>query len=175
MPWNRYVVAYHGCGKHLAQQVVTGKKKLLASKNEYDWLGHDLYFWEHSAERASHCAKYETRSQTQNPAVIGAVIDLGNCLNLMEANALSPVEENSRKDITPCERLHQPVAKNSGKDFKARHLDCAVFETCIPFGNLKDSRHSTPFAPFSSKAGPSTKMQAFVPSTTFKSACGIRG
>jgi hypothetical protein len=45
--------------------------------NEYDWLGNGIYFWEHSPERARRWAGADG-------IVIGAVIQLGNCLDLTD-------------------------------------------------------------------------------------------
>ncbi len=40
------VLGYHLCRRTLARQVVVGKKSLTPSANEYDWLGHGIYFVE---------------------------------------------------------------------------------------------------------------------------------
>jgi len=65
------------------------------SMNEYDWLGEGAYFWESSPERALSYArliKQYKRGQgsIKEPYVVGAVIDLGLCLNLTEEGALYP-------------------------------------------------------------------------------------
>jgi hypothetical protein len=33
-------------------KVIAGKENLLASTNDYDWLGSGIYFWENNEERA---------------------------------------------------------------------------------------------------------------------------
>jgi hypothetical protein len=46
------ILGFHGCDKSLVNDVLTGKKTLQGSENEYDWLGHGVYFWENSVARA---------------------------------------------------------------------------------------------------------------------------
>ena len=46
--YQRTVFAFHGCDRRLRDAVLTGKSKLTASLNTYDWLGTGIYFWEHS-------------------------------------------------------------------------------------------------------------------------------
>jgi len=86
-----FVLGYHGCSLNLAQRVVAGKDILHASHNDYDWLGDGIYFWEHNASRAfefaTESAIRKRRSMRSAPkiAVVGAVIDLGFCLNLLDS------------------------------------------------------------------------------------------
>jgi len=47
------VLGYHGCQRALAEQVVVGRKSVKPSKNEYDWLGHGVYFWANGSKRAA--------------------------------------------------------------------------------------------------------------------------
>ncbi len=43
------------------------------SENPYDWLGHGIHFWEFAPERA--------RAWSRKGGVVGAVIQLGTCLD----------------------------------------------------------------------------------------------
>jgi hypothetical protein len=52
-----FVLGYHGCDRDIAEEVLSGKFALAPSKNEYDWLGHGVYFWEHNPRRALEWAK----------------------------------------------------------------------------------------------------------------------
>ena len=45
-------VGFHGCDQSVVDKVVTGEDSLVASKNDYDWLGKGVYFWENNEERA---------------------------------------------------------------------------------------------------------------------------
>jgi hypothetical protein len=38
------IIGFHGCDKSVADLVVSGKGKLLTSRNDYDWLGYGIYF-----------------------------------------------------------------------------------------------------------------------------------
>ena len=96
MPFHSLVVGYHGCDDSLVQSVVTGKDDLKPSQNAWDWLGHGIYFWEDSRARALRWAEAESRrrgSKIKTFAVLGAVIQLGNCLNLTETESLVLVKD----------------------------------------------------------------------------------
>jgi hypothetical protein len=83
-------LGFHGCDESVARRVLNGQSGLKKSVNKYDWLGHGIYFWEHSPSRAlefaGHLQKQPNRSKGSivKPAVIGAVIDLGYCLDLFD-------------------------------------------------------------------------------------------
>ena len=82
------VVGFHSCDKSVVDAVIAGKTELLASANDYDWLGSGIYFWENNEDRAWQWAKQlSTRksSSVKEPAVIGAIIDLGYCLDLTDS------------------------------------------------------------------------------------------
>lgn len=76
------------------ERVLAGKTELPVSTNDYDWLGDGIYFWESDPERAMNWATTacthgkRTRSKISEPFVIGAVIQMGNCLDLMEAESI---------------------------------------------------------------------------------------
>ena len=73
-------IGFHGCDQSVVEKVVEGKENLLASTNDYDWLGNGVYFWENNEERALEWAiemSKRKNSRIKNPAVIGAIIDLG--------------------------------------------------------------------------------------------------
>jgi len=93
------ILAFHGTDESIAEAVLSGKQHLKSSRNSYDWLGHGIYFWEYSPQRArefaEEAAKHPRRSSgiIRNPAVVGAVIDPGTCLNLLEASALDKLKQ----------------------------------------------------------------------------------
>lgn len=98
-----------------------------------DWLGSGIYFWEADPDRALEWAKSQTgKRKIANPAVIGAVIDLRNCLNLTNIRDLELVRDaftryKLEQDLSG---LPMPDNKNSKNDIHAdlllRYLDCAV-------------------------------------------------
>ena len=62
------------------------------------------------------------------PGVIGAVIDLGNCLDLVAVENLKTVRGAYRGLCQALVAGGGSIPKNTGSDFGARKLDCAVFE-----------------------------------------------
>lgn len=133
-----FVLGFHGCDESLVKAVISGKKDLNPSENDYDWLGHGMYFWESDHERAlawaKHLQKHPERGKVviKKPAVLGAIIDLGHCLNLIESHSLSLIQGayNSFKVLQ--ESSGQELPKNTplknSEDLLKRNLDCAVIE-----------------------------------------------
>lgn len=79
-----FVLGYHGCDKVIADRVVAGEIDLIQSNRDYDWLGPGIYFWESDPVRAKEFADWKaSRGDFVSPVVIGAVIDLRNCLDLV--------------------------------------------------------------------------------------------
>jgi len=87
LTYQRTVVGYHGCDAAVAEKVLAGEAQLKPSTNSYDWIGAGIYFWEHGPQRAYEWAIELARfsgAKVKSPAVIGAKIDLGNCLDLLD-------------------------------------------------------------------------------------------
>jgi hypothetical protein len=82
------------------------------------------------------------RDKIKNPAVLGAVIALGQCLNLIEANAAVLIRAAYSAYRELCRISGKSEARNAGRDFKARYLDCAVFET---LHRLREDEGAPPF------------------------------
>lgn len=131
-----FVLGYHGCEKVLGKRVVAGEMPLRASENDYDWLGGGIYFWENSARRALDWAKFAkqnprfTRSRITEPSVIGAIIDLGSCLDLLEAESIAVVADGFRGLRASCAAagLTLPENKEVGGELIIRRLDNAVID-----------------------------------------------
>ena len=83
------VFGFHGCDESVAKEVIKNNKALRSSEQRYDWLGHGIYFWEGSETRALEWAI--SRKDIKQPAVIGAVINLGNCLDLLDEGCIQKV------------------------------------------------------------------------------------
>lgn len=90
------ILGFHGCDKSIRDQIVSQQGKILKkSENTYDWLGHGIYFWENNHKRALEFANELKRNPPKGksnlikkPAVLGAVIDLGYCLDLIDSKYL---------------------------------------------------------------------------------------
>ena len=79
------ILGFHGCDKEVADKIISSGEDLKISENGYDWLGYGIYFWDYSPVRALAFAKESAQrhhSKIKTPAVIGAVISLGYCLDL---------------------------------------------------------------------------------------------
>jgi hypothetical protein len=89
-----FVLGYHGCDRAVGERVLAGKEHLKASDNDYDWLGSGIYFWENSPGRVLDWANLVKANpklavnRIVDPFVVGAIIDLGNCLDLLEAESI---------------------------------------------------------------------------------------
>lgn len=89
------VMGFHSCDKSVGIKVLNGEIQLKPSTNPWDWLGDGIYFWEQNPERALQYAIESSQHVQFNktpievPFVIGAIIELGNCLNLVEPESLS--------------------------------------------------------------------------------------
>ncbi len=133
------VIAFHGCDQRVCDLVLNGKTKLIPSQNEYDWLGSGIYFWENNLKRAWQFArelKNLPRSNGHNInhlVVLGAVIDLGECLDLMDSEQLEVVKEIYIKlEISSQNMGIQLPSNKKGKnsqDLLLRNLDCLVLES----------------------------------------------
>ena len=73
------ILGFHGCSKALADRVVLGTDDFRKSDKPFDWLGRGVYFWERDPRRAYEFAK---EKKSKDPAVVGAFIDPGRCLEL---------------------------------------------------------------------------------------------
>lgn len=131
------VLAFHGCSRKTYERVLYHHEELNSSTNDYDWLGNGIYFWENSYERAAEWA--QTHKADEEPSVIGAVIDLGFCLNLSDygcTRALGIAYDLLKYE---CMRAEAELPKNSGKNGKPlRRLDCAVIERLHKMNNDLD-------------------------------------
>ncbi|CAM3850715.1 hypothetical protein VA7868_02315 [Vibrio aerogenes CECT 7868] len=121
------VVGFHGCDRCVFDAVLKHGESLSGSENDYDWLGHGIYFWEGSYQRAFEWA--EQSQKVREPSVIGAFIRLGNCVDLLDSKDLQKVK--SAYDIlnAECQELGVELPQNKVciNDISfVRELDCKV-------------------------------------------------
>lgn len=119
MDYHRTVVGFHGTTKATADRIVNGGE-FRPSQNDYDWLGHGIYFWEYAPRQAWQWAKQRYSARTQ-VAVLGSMIRLGNCFDLLDPGNADALLEARRYLEKTLDRL--PRNHNARK-----YLDCAVFE-----------------------------------------------
>ncbi|MCX5497530.1 hypothetical protein OSH11_22725 [Kaistia dalseonensis] len=132
-----FVLGYHGCDKAVGEALLNGEP-FKKSANEWDWLGHGIYFWEANPARALEFAKeQQTRKLARGerfdePFVVGAVVDLGYCLDFMSSMAEDALlaAYQSYREISETARI--PLPENvGGSDKLQRNLDCAVVNHLI--------------------------------------------
>jgi hypothetical protein len=124
-----FVLGYHGCDASAAKQFLSGAK-FKDSANAYDWLGSGVYFWEANPLRGLDFARelqLRPGGSVKAPAVIGAVIEPGLCLDLLSSTGVAAVEVAHDDFIQVCKEAESEVPTNhKGDDLLLRNLDCAV-------------------------------------------------
>ena len=137
-----FVLGYHGLDRELGEKILTGEQGLIPSENAYDWLGHGIYFWEEDYNRAEEWAKERMKrpgSKIKNPFVIGAVIDLGGCLNLLRREDMRLLR-GGYKLLGKLQALKgEPLPENTGgSDRLKRELDCGVVQAVHTIRKMED-------------------------------------
>lgn len=122
-----FVLGYHGCDESVGEHLLHDEEFRL-SQNDYDWLGEGIYFWEANPLRGLQFAQeVATREpkRMKKPFVIGAILDLGYCLDLTTSAGLRMVREAYLAMEEAYKILKEPLPMNRPGQF--RHpLDCAV-------------------------------------------------
>lgn len=128
-----FILGFHGCDGSVRDSIVNQKEMLKPSENNYDWLGYGFYFWQNSYERALDFARnLPGGKKISRPAVLGAILSLGNCLDLMDIKHIRSLQishqilEQSAKSRG--EKLPQNKNIKGSNDFVLRELDCSVIE-----------------------------------------------
>lgn len=148
-----FILGFHGCDKSVADEIIShSNKHLERSTNEYDWLGHGIYFWENNPSRALEYATLlknhpermsKGKKPIRTPAVVGAVIDLGYCLNLLETHSIGVVKQSYKilHDLYKSSGSEMPrnLEAKGSTDLLLRKLDCAVIEAVHTF-NKEDEK-----------------------------------
>lgn len=86
------VIGFHGCDREIRDKLLQNPDQIKKSEKPYDWLGHGMYFWEYNETRALEWAEeYVRQKRNKEAAVIGAVLDLGNCCDLLDSKYIEVV------------------------------------------------------------------------------------
>ncbi len=127
---------------------------MVAANNGYDWLGTGRYFWEEDPMRAMHWAveakeRHEREGRVSNavrdPYVVGAVINLGRCLDLTTLAGVAIVRNgfNAFKKAMRADSIKLP-RNVGGKEMKGRYLDFAVVNySCSKYLEKQDVNFHT--------------------------------
>lgn len=136
------VVAYHGCDVTVRDDLVTGKlAHLTHSTNRYDWLGPGCYFFENDLERAQIFAnassdepeKLYTAKPIATPAVVGAVLNVSNWLDMTHQEGIQLFKEADEAFVKGLVANKSEVPENAPAhdgdvDILHRSRDRAVFK-----------------------------------------------
>lgn len=153
------VLGFHGCNSETYKNVIHNNQHLKKSENDYDWLGNGVYFWENSYERAYDWAY---NRYGDDACVIGAVLDLGHCLNLTDYSSTEILQLGYKLLKAKYIDIDMEIPKNKlgkdGNDLLLRNLDCAVIQ------NVHDFCKTTPnMQPFDSVRGVFTEGKEIYP------------
>ena len=133
MQYARTVIGYHGCDQAVAERLLGGER-FSASNNAYDWLGKGIYFWEWGADRAWRFAQVQqSQSKIKEPAIVGALIQLGRCFDLMDTRFTHDLADfyPQWKQMMLRDGRRLPTNKGGPPDYKGRFLDCAVINAYL--------------------------------------------
>jgi hypothetical protein len=151
------IIGFHGCDRTVRDAIVNSQSMLYESNNDYDWLGNGMYFWENNQKRAFDFIQNlfsnprQGKIPIKDPAVLGAVIDLGFCLDLMDKEFIELVKQSYDTLAASFKQVNLRLTENAplgkSKDLLLRKLDCAVIE------NLHLYRKRQKTRPFDSARG----------------------
>lgn len=130
------VLGFHGCDQSVVNKILNSHEEhLKPSNNSYDWLGDGVYFWLNDPQRAYEWAvdSSKRKNKIKRPAVIGAIIDLGMCLNLCEQESISLLKKSYDELSSIFKQLNLDINRefrnkvpDSGGFMLLRKLDCLV-------------------------------------------------
>lgn len=134
--YQRLVVAYHGCDLATRDKVVAGKEHLKKSEKDYDWLGRGIYFWEHGHDRALRWAQQRKGKSLKSPSVVGALIQLGNCFDLLDTTYTQTLAFSWPRYLDNLNNQGKMIPQNKSAgsddlDHVVRNLDCAMVNWTI--------------------------------------------
>ena len=121
LDYHRTVVGYHGTSSEIADALVEGTP-FRESADVDEWLGTGVYFWEYAPKQAWWWAK--RFNKISDPAVVGAMIRLGNCFDLLDSRNIEALQKAKDGMVRLMRREGVKVPENK-RIYK--NLDCAVF------------------------------------------------
>lgn len=153
------VIGFHGCDESVLYNLLNHKSEMFRSQNDYDWLGPGMYFWQENLLRAHQWAQDNRRQ----PAVLGALIDLGECLDFVDSDyikLLLPAYKTLKAEVKTAGTM---MPKNTlSPDRKLRKLDCAVIK------KIHEHREWTAQSPYDTVRGVFWEGKKVYPTSGFK-------
>ncbi|HEU0231480.1 MAG TPA: hypothetical protein VFR20_13000 [Burkholderiaceae bacterium] len=150
----------------MGQKILRDGGHLEPSVQQWDWLGHGIYFWEGNPGRAMAWAvQRQKEGKIEAPFVLGAIIDLRHCLDLFDHDGLAQVKQAHRLLMQVSVAAGTKVPRNVGAtaDRAGRGLDCAVMNT------LHQYRKERQELAYDSVRGPFLEGEEIYPGAGFRS------
>lgn len=119
--YHRMIIGFHGTTAATADELVAGKG-FKPSESDDDWFGKGIYFWEYAPKQAWWWAR--KFKKYADPAVIGAIIRLGNCFDLLDSLNVKALKEFRDSMVDQMQVAGIEVPTNFRQHKKQ---DCAVF------------------------------------------------
>jgi hypothetical protein len=119
--YHRTVIGFHGTDMASAERLVAGED-FEPSDEDDEWFGKGIYFWEHAFKQAWWWARRHKRHK--HPSVIGAVIRLGNCFDLIDPGNVDVLRDFYEAMVGEMDAagIEKPLNVHT-----QRRLDCALF------------------------------------------------
>jgi len=172
--YQRLIVAYHGCDQTVVEHVVLQRGELQPSAERYDWLGKGIYFWEHGPQRAAEWAQERANlGKIQSPAVLGAIIQLGNCFDLLDTRYTEILTQAWPKFEKAWSSAGKPLPLNKSRD--PRDVDKALrFRDCSLLNWTLDQMKSGGMEEFDSVRGLFQEGQTAFPDSEIRTRSHIQ-
>lgn len=158
-----YILGFHGCHQNVFNEVIFNNQLMPKSTNQYDWLGNGIYFWENSYQRA---VEWAYSHYGEEGMVLGAIIDLGYCLDLTDYGCSSILKHGYNLLKEHCDKalveIPQNINGHSPIDKLVRNLDCAVIQT------IHDYNFDNNLQPYDSVRGMFDEGNEMYPNAGFK-------
>jgi len=116
-------IGYHGTSETAAQRILASGFEV--SRNEYDWLGDGAYFFQDAPARALEWARQRFEDSA---AVVGAEIDLEDCIDLLDVGWHTAVQESYADLLRRLTASAQPVPRQTSG---AHRLDRVVINRTV--------------------------------------------
>lgn len=177
------VLGFHGCDAEVGEAILGGHvAHLTPSANEYDWLGGGIYFWEGSPSRAIEFAEAAcrrnpklSRGSIRRPFVLGAILDLGCCCNLLDFEALAELSGTYAALRALCDKIGLEMPVNKGPSHALRFLDRTVVEAMCSLRARLAADGNTPERPrYDSVRGAFVEGEPLYPGAGFNSRTHIQ-
>ena len=111
---------YHGTSRD--RLAIIAKEGFRVSENDYDWLGTGIYFFQDAPHRAR---EWATARHGQSGVVLGAEIEPADCMNLLDTEWFSFLNDAYNGFLEHCKRSGRLLPVQRGG---AHRLDRAVID-----------------------------------------------